>query len=341
MVVFRRLCSVRGLVSLFFLATFLCIAQNIFASSTLTGIVFDKSHNAISNVDVELLNDYYQQRMRTRTDGAGRYSFENLPNARYWVRVSPFWLDLEDQMLPMDVDAQTIRGGEGSGFFNLDFYLVPKKGGIAEAEAAVVFVQDVPAAAKKLYSKAIDDLANNRTNDGIIGLNAAVQSFPTYFQALSRLGKELFIKGKYLESGQCFMQAVTINPKSASSFYYLGYSLSKLGKDYNKAALAALNQGVFLAPSSSQILFILGKVERAEGNFSEAEKHLLLAKKSSKVSVPDIHKELAQLYSENLKKFGAAADELELYLKSSKLSDSEEKSIKKIIAGLRDKATKS
>jgi tetratricopeptide (TPR) repeat protein len=86
------------------------------------------------------------------------------------------------------------------------------------------------------------------------------------------------------------------------------------------------------------VLYVLGKVERAEGKYQEAEKHLLQAKKVSKNPIPEIHKELAQLYGNDLKKYKEAADELELYLKASKLEDGEEKKVKKIISDLRGKA---
>ncbi len=55
---------------------------------------------------------------------------------------------------------------------------------------------------------------------------------------------------------------------------------------------------IVLAPSSTQVFFVLGKIERSGGKFNDAEKHLLQAKKLSKVAVPEIHKELAQLYEQ-------------------------------------------
>ena len=74
------------------------------------------------------------------------------------------------------------------------------------------------------------------------------------------------------------------------------------------------------------------------GNFPDAEKHLLQAKKLATSKNPDIQMELAQLYSNDLKKYKEAADELELYMKAIKLTDEEEKKMKKVIADLREKA---
>ena len=83
---------------------------------------------------------------------------------------------------------------------------------------------------------------------------------------------------------------------------------------------------------------MLGKVEREEGKYTEAEEHLLQAKKISTVKVAEIHNELYHLYADNLQKYDLAADELELFLKSTKLSDEDEKKVRKSITDLREKA---
>ncbi len=322
----------------FFLFVILFLSQNTFGASTISGVVYNKQRNALPEIEVELLNDYYQTVNRARTDGSGRYQFNGLSNGRYTVRVFAFRYDFEDQSQQVEINTQNIRGGEGSGFFQQDFYLLPKKGGLAESELGVVFAQEIPQNAQKIYEKAINDLSNKRANEGIIGLNEAIKLFPDYYLALYRLGKELYIMKRYQEAVPYFYKASEINPKGANPFCYLGYSLHNMGKEYNKAAITSLNHAYILSPSSMKVLYALGKVERAEGKFENAEKHLLQAKKLSKTVVPEIHKELAQLYADDLKKYKEAADELELYLKASKLDNSAVAQTKKVISNLREKA---
>lgn len=322
---------------LLFVFTLFVFSQNVAAQSTIGGSVYDKQRNALSDIEVELLNDYYQSISRTRTDSSGRYQFAGLSNGRYSVRVYAFRYDLIDETLPIEINTQNIRGGEGVGYFPLDFYLLPKKGGLAATEIGVVFAQDIPAEARKLYDKAIKDLSGKRNEQGVIGLSDAIQIFPKYYDALYRIGRELFIMKKYQEAVPFLLKAVEVNDKSASALYYLGYSLHNLDNKYNKAAIRALNKSVELAPASLQVLVVLGKVERSEGNFADAEKHLLQAKQIAKTPVPEIHKELSQLYSNDMKKYNEAADELQLYLKASKLDKASEDKIKKVITGLREK----
>lgn len=323
---------------LFLFSAFFILTQNAFGQSTISGTVYDKQRNSLFDIQVELQNDLYQTISRTKTDGGGRYTFGGLGNGRFFVKVYAFRYDLEDQTLEQEINTQGIRGGEGSGFFLLDFYLQPRKGGLSDSELSVVFSQNVPPEAKKHYDKGLEFINNKKNKEGILELNEAVKTFPDYFLALYRIGKELFVLKNYKDAVPFFFKAAEINPKSANAFYYLGYSLHNLGKEYNKSSVAALNQALIIAPSSMQVLYILGKVEREEGSFQESEQHLLQAKKLSKVSIPEIHKELAQLYANDMKKYKEAADELELYIKASKLSDDEEKKTKKVISDLRAKA---
>lgn len=316
----------------------LVICQNAYGQSSITGIVFDKQKNPLNDIQVELLNDYYQSIRRTKTDSSGRYQFDGLVNGRYSVRVYAFRYDLEDQTQEQLIDTQNIRGGEGAGFFLLDFYLIPRKGGLRESEVGLVFAQEIPQDAKKLYEKALNDFSSKRSEEGIMNLFEAIKIFPDYFLALHRMGKELYMKELYDQAYPYLLKAVEINPKSPSTFYYLGMSLDKLGKDYKKAALASITQASKLASGSVQIWYALGRIEREQGMFEDAEKHLLQAKKLAGNGIAEIHKELAQLYSEDLKKYKEAADELELFLKASKMSDAESKKTKQIINGLRDKA---
>lgn len=316
------------------------LSVQVVHASTISGYVYAKgSRVALPDIDVELLNNDDQMRARAKTDGSGRYTFNGLPDGRYTVRVMAFRYDYEDQEALIEIVTISVRGqGIGNAFMTQDFYMSPKRGSLAETELGVVFVQEIPANAKKLYDAALSDLAKSRPDDGIQGLRAAISAFPNYYLAVYRLGMEMFSRKEYGESAQLFMKAASINEKSATSLYYVGFSLHNLGQEYNKGAIVALESALERAPNSVQVAYLLGKIERLEGNFANAEKHLLQAKKLSRAAVPEIHSELAQLYGNNLKKFDIAADELELYIKASKLSAEEEKKTRKIISDLRSKA---
>lgn len=310
------------------------------SASTISGYVYVKATRvALPDIDVELLGNDSSLRNRGKTDGSGRYTFGNLPDGRYTVKVMAFRYDYEDQEAMVEIVTISVRGqGIGNAFLTQDFYMAPRRGSLAETELGVVFVQEIPANAKRLYDTALSDLAKSRPDDGLQGLRAAISAFPNYYLAVYRLGMEMFSRKEYGESAQLFMKAASINEKSATSLYYVGFSLHNLGAQYNKGAIVALESALERAPNSVQICYLLGKIERIEGSFLNAEKHLIQAKKLSRNGVAEIHSELAQLYANDLKKFDSAADELELYLKASKLPAEEEKKTKKVISDLRLKA---
>lgn len=314
---------------------FVLSANDVFGSSIM-GIVYDNQRNPLTEIDVELLDDYYRSINRTRTTSTGRYEFGGLRDGRFTVRVLAFRLDFIDESASVEISTIVSTPGQiGNGFFNQDFYLRPKKGSLLDTELSVVFAQEVSKDAQKIYENAIKSLSQKKLEEGVVQLREAVKFFPNYYLALHRLGKELFAKGEYGESAQMFLKATEVNLKSATSFYYLGNSLSKLG--YNQAAIIALNQAIFLAPSSFQALYILGKTEISEGKYTQAEKHLLEAKKFSKVGIPEIHWELAQIYGNKMKKYKEAADELEQYLKVGNFNAAHTSQVKKLIGNLRNK----
>jgi Tfp pilus assembly protein PilF len=334
-----RKLNVPRLVCKTFLLFFILIFSGNVLASTITGYVYNKQRSPLNDVDVELLNEYYQLRGRTKTDGTGRYQFGGLPDGYYTVRILPFRYGYKDQSQLIEINTINARGtGGGNGYFTMDFYLSPRKGSLIDTETGVIFAQEVPEEARQNYENGVKKLSKNQTSEGVEQLREAIKIFPTYYEALNHLGKELVRQEKYGEAAQLFIRAAEVNSKSAVAFYYMGYSLNKLGKDFNKAALAALNQASLLAPESLQVLYILGKVEREEGKFDLAETHLIKAKKLSDDAIPEIHKELSQLYGNDLKKYKEAAQELELYIKVAKLSKEDEKNVKKLIADLKKKA---
>jgi Tfp pilus assembly protein PilF len=314
----------------------LLLFANSAFGSTISGTVYGKQRNPLPDIAVELLNDLGQLRAHTVTESTGRYEFSGLGDGRFTVRVIAFRYDYMDQSETVEINTITsVPGQIGNGFFIQDFYLQPKKGSLVDIELGVVFAQEVPKEAQKVYELALRELAKKKTDEGIVKLREAIKIFPNYYIALSSLGKELFSKGEYPEAAQVFLKATEINPKSATSLYYLGNSLAKL--NYNQAAIVALNQALLIAPSSIQVLYILGKTESVQGKYNEAEKHLVNAKKLSKIGVPEIHWELAQIYGIHLQKYKEAADELEQFLKSRPDARDAE-NIRKIIKNYRDKS---
>ena len=267
--------AIKMVFSVSFLFVLLLLSQNALAANTIEGTIYDKQRNALPDIDVELLDEFYRTIQRSRTDGAGRYTFTGLNNGMFTVKVFAFRYDYQDQEMVMELSSQGITpsqsttGGsgisQGTGYFRQDFYLVPKKGGLRESELGVVFAQEIPKPAEVAYKRGVEELSKKKTTEGMTSLLEAIEKYDKYYAAYSRLGQELYFNKKYVEAFQYLRRAAEINPKSAICYYYMGLSLNKLGKDYNKAAITSLKEAARLAPSSNVVFYMLGKIERVAG----------------------------------------------------------------------------
>lgn len=314
-------------------------ATATYGQNTIAGTIYDKSRTPLADIDVELLDEYYRvlPRGRQKTTSSGRYEFGGLNNGRYYVRVFAFRYDLADETHEVYITSISALPGQMGSSYNLeDFYLQPKKGGLKDAELSVVFAQDVPKDAEQAFKKALEDLSKKREDEGFASLQKAIEIFPDYYLALQRIAQELFIRKQYLAAAQAWLKAADVNPKSALPYYHAGYSLYLLGNEYYKPAITALSEAAQLAPGSATVHLLIGTIYRKMGQRENAEKSLLQAKKLSPTKAPEIHRELAQLYDE-MKKYKEAADELEAYMKASKMSEEDQAKTRKVIAGLRSK----
>jgi len=310
-------------------------------ANSISGIVFDHKRTALSEVPVELLNEYGQSIGRTRTDGGGRYFFTGMPAGRYQIRVIPIRYDYEEQVVEVEIYVLATKGATGttssSDSIMQDFYLRPRRGvlGLNSSNTSVVFAQDVPKPAQNAYERAVEDLANKKNAEGIASLEEAVKNFPTYFLALNRLGFEKFTQENYTAASEILARAADVNPRNIGTLYLLAYSLHLSNK--NSAAVKILQYVLASNQTVSRISLLMGTILRINGQYQETEKHLLQAMKSDKENIADIHWQLALLYGKNLKRYGEAADELEVFLKLQPKSRDTE-NIKKLIKQFRDKA---
>jgi len=304
--------------------------------NTITGYVFDEQRRPVIQVPVELMNEVNSVITRTKTDGSGRYFFTGISAGRFMVKVLPLGTNLEEQTQEVEIINFVTSGSTTSDNAQKDFYLkVRKDGSQIDAIKGVVFIQEIPKQAQKIYDQAVTDLTEKRTDLGIQGLESALKIFPTYYAALERLGREYVIQQKFELAKDIYSRAVTVNVRSVNGWYGLGYSNYALKQ--SKAAVESAKQAATLSTSSVDVLLLLGISLRLDKQYEEAEKILLQAKKLDNGKTSDISWNLALLYAHNLKQYNKAADELEFYLKINPMASNAE-SVRKLIKQFREKA---
>ncbi|MDQ3800904.1 MAG: tetratricopeptide repeat protein [Acidobacteriota bacterium] len=330
---------VHGIVLLFLIfiaAASAAQAQN----SSISGNVFDaQTRQPVSDLYVELLDRMGFTLARTRVRGAGHFVFSGLRAGDYQVKVLPLGTNYQEMV--QDVRLFSVPLGNGrysSDMAYVDIYLKldPRKINVGSpGRASVVFAQEVPDEARDLYKKGVRQLEDKK-EEGLDSLKKAIEIFPTYYDALDRLGDEYVRRKQYREAATYLVKAVEVNKRSYSSFYTLGIAAYNL-KNW-QTAIEALREATAINPQSINAQIFYGMVLRIDGQFEKAEKALLQAKSLAEKTSPvaEIHWQIALLY-EKTGRYKEAADELERYLKIDSRAQNAEQ-VKKLIAELRAKA---
>jgi Flp pilus assembly protein TadD len=283
-------------------------------SNTITGFVFDSQRRPVTQIPVEVMNEVYQVLQRTKTDGSGRFFFSGLSAGRFSVRVMPFGTNFEEQTQEVEIINFVRPGSSTSENAQKDFYLrVRRNAGDASTVNSTVFAQEVPEEARKLYEKGISALDEKRVDEGILQLQDALKILPAYYLALERLGIEYVKQQKYQNAQETLSKAVAVNDRIFNGWYGLSYA--NYGLRQPKAAVEAAQKAVSINSNSTDATLLLGISLRQAQRYEEAEKSLKQANKISKGSSADVYWNLALLYAHNFKRYKAAADSLELYLK--------------------------
>ena len=319
--------------SLFFILIYApnFLSKPVLALNRIEGRVYDPSRNPVPNADVELSNDVGTFIAHTKTDSGGRFSFSGVSAGRFSVRVLALRSNLLEQTQEVELVNLT-RISSDTAY--IDFYLQYDKRRderISLNSPDSIFVQEIPQKAKESYENAIDNLAKN-PEKAILQFEEAIKIFPTYFDALSTIGKE-YVNRKNCEKGYPYLlKAIDVNPRSFTSYYSLGYAFLQLNQI--PAAVEAAKATTIINPSCVDCHLLYGTVLRINGDYADAEKALLKAKSLEKKTVAEIHWQLALLYNK-LKRNQEAADELEIYLKAQPDAP-DKKKIQDLIARLRN-----
>ncbi len=304
-------------------------------NNSISGFVQDQSRTPIPQATVELNDDLNREIARTTTDGGGRYNFYRLRLGRYSIRVSVLGSNLAEQTIELEI-ASAARSSTSSETVQQNFILRNKNFDpqAPRQVTSVVFAQEVPAEAKKRYEQGLDDLKANRMDRGISELEAAITLFPKYYLALERLGDEYIAKQKYKEAIGAFLTALEVNPKAVGSHYGLAYGLYQLNA--HNEALVEVDKALELNSTSVNALFLRGMVLKQIGRYEDAVKSLIKARSKASSPMPDVAWQLSLIYTNNLKKYAGAADELELFLKA-KPDYAEAEKVRDLIKKLRAK----
>ncbi|MGI8919925.1 MAG: carboxypeptidase regulatory-like domain-containing protein [Pyrinomonadaceae bacterium] len=312
--------------------------------SVITGTVFVEAHRPIADIWIELLDDFNSTISRMKTDGSGRFTFNNLINGNYRLRVLPYGTDYKEQVQDVTlVSVSPVSGRPGADRQNIDIFLKLNDRaplGPFAVGPGVVFVQEVPEEAERLYLEGIRFLREKNEKDGLARLKKSIEVFPTYYLALDRLGGEYAMRGNkdrsYWEAARLLLEkAVEVNPRGINSVFGLGWTQYQLGM--NAQAVESMERAISVNGKAADAFLWLGKAQLRVAAVDKAEVAFKRANELTKGRVAEIHLLLANIYSDQ-KRYTEAANELELYLKTQSDKQDDAK-IQELIKKMRAKAT--
>jgi tetratricopeptide (TPR) repeat protein len=274
------------------------------------GQVYDPNHRPVQNLYVELLNEVDSVIQRTKTNVSGRFTFSGVPPGRLRVRVLTFGTNLMEQM--QEVEIVQTRNNNDVNYLDINLrYEKRTRGPEVDVPTGVIFVQDIPPAARASYLKGVADFGKD-PEKGFAEIEEALRIFPSYFDALNWLGKECIARRNYEKAYPYLLKAIDVNQRDASTYYSLSYAFSQM-KQYS-AALEAARASALLAPASVDAQLMYGTILRITGSYPEAETSLLKANSLAKKMNAEAHWQLSLLYN-RLNRNQDTIDELETFLK--------------------------
>ncbi|MBI4473750.1 MAG: carboxypeptidase regulatory-like domain-containing protein [Acidobacteria bacterium] len=305
------------------------------------GTVFVNSRQPVPDVYVELLDSFNSTLRQAKTDASGRFTFTGLSDGRYIVRVRPFGTDYAEVSQEVVLTSPTSGRGSGSDLQHIDIYLrrdERAESRIPQPGPSVVFVQDIPPSAKKLYEQAVKDLHDKKEREAFENLKKALEIFPDYHLALDRLGREYAVRSAgqlaYLQAALVLLtKAVEVNPESFTSVFALGWVQYQFGLTAD--AIGNLRRATVLNTRAADAHLWLGKAFIRGSKPNDAEAAFKRANELSSGKASEVHRQLAALYIDQ-KRYDNAADELEFVLKTDDKAEDAPK-IRELIKQLREK----
>jgi tetratricopeptide (TPR) repeat protein len=280
------------------------------SNNSISGHVSNDQHTPLADIRIELLNEVDSVIRTVKTDGSGLFVFRKLSDGTFQVRVQTSGTNYVSQTKRVDLARPT---GFGAASEELDFVLTTRRDTGSTAKPGVVFVQEVPEAARKQFQKAAELLdKSNRRQEAVAALKSAVEIFPQYFDALELLGTEQVKDREYEAAVPVLTKALEVNARAYASCFALGvaqYNLKQL-----QAAVESFKRALLLNEKSNNANLWLGIALRQTSRPEDAEAYLKRADVLADSKLPDAHWQLALLFNQ-LKRYKEAADELEIFLK--------------------------
>ncbi len=265
----------------------------------------------------------------TLTDDNGNFIFRRLTTGTYTLTVEG-GREFETATETVDVLEGARRDAQ---LYTVQIRLVEKPAAADPARPGVVSAapEELPAAARERYAKALEASAAGDHQKAVKELKAAVEIHPQFPLALNELGAQYMMLGRLGEAAGAFASGVKLAPDAP--VLRVNYGILLIRQKKYREAEEQLARAVALDGKSAAARLQRGNALIRLGRGKEAETELLQAVKLGGPAAALAHRYLGALYVERGDDARAAA-ELEEYLRLAP-GAADATQVRAVLAGLK------
>jgi tetratricopeptide (TPR) repeat protein len=283
-----------------FILGYLCSVVTLVAAD-IEGTVRASKNAPISDVTIQVLRQQFVI-MERRTGSDGRFSFHNLLNGSYVLRVRATGYKEQDvEVLLLLPESRDV----------LEVELKPLEGipSISPGGTIAASTLKIPGGAKSEFEKGLEERRRGQCAKAIPRFQKAIAAFESYGDAHNELGNCFKEVGELSKAEESFKKAIqhslTIYPSLNLADLYSGQRRYAEGE-------AVLRKSMTLHPGEGDLYFGLGKLHFDQGQMKQALDAGLAAHQMDH-KMADVHLLLSKVYL-NLGDRNSVSAQLQIYL---------------------------
>jgi tetratricopeptide (TPR) repeat protein len=254
--------------------------------TNLNGQVRTDEGIAVKNATVKLETQEGELVQQQPTTTAGQFFFNNIPKAIYVLTVTAQGFETYQQTMDM---------AEGANQYDVSVSLSPA-GKLVQAKAEPPALSDAqaPKEAKHEYEKAEKAIASHKYGEARKQLKAAVDQYPCYAKAQTKLGLVMSQQKDYKDAEAAFQKSISCDAGYLDAYVELGQLLNAEKRFAESGPV--LEQGLRQSPASWQFYYEAGVSQYGLGHYDVAMQQFEKAKALAAQPSAELDVKLADVY---------------------------------------------
>jgi len=254
--------------------------------TNLNGQVRTDGGVAVKSATVKLETEEGELVQQQPTTTAGQFFFSNVPKAIYVLTVTAQGFETYQQTVNMEV---------GANQYDITVSLSPARKQVqANAEPPALSDAQAPKEAKHDYEKAEKAIASRKYGEARKQLKSAVDQYPCYAKAQTKLGLVMSQQKDYKDAEAAFRKSISCDAGYLDAYLELGQLLN--AEKRFAESVPVLEQGLRQSPASWQFYYEAGVAQYGLSQYDIALKQFEKARALTAQPSAELDVKLADVY---------------------------------------------